>query len=68
MKDNKKIYISGKITGLAHETAYANFELAEKVLESLGYEPINPMKKVSEQEGKTYNVVDGDVLNIKFNL
>ncbi len=54
MKDNKKIYISGKITGLAHETAYANFELAEKVLESLGYEPINPMKKVSEQEGKTY--------------
>lgn len=39
-----KIYISGPITGLDHQTAFANFERAEKMLRDLGFDPVNPMK------------------------
>lgn len=49
-----KIYIAGKITGLEYETAYNNFEFAEVHLEHLGHEPVNPMKKVSEQAGLSW--------------
>jgi len=48
------VYISGKITGLDYQQAFANFERAEKFLIEQGFEPVNPMKKVSEQEGKTW--------------
>lgn len=50
----KKIYISGKITGLSQTEAFANFERAEIQLHAFGFEAINPMKKVSEQEGKSW--------------
>jgi hypothetical protein len=50
-----KIYISGKITGLEYDEAFAMFEAAEVVLAKLGHEPVNPMKKVSEQEGKSWS-------------
>jgi hypothetical protein len=39
----KKIYISGKITGIESE-ARDLFESAEQFLEALGYDPINPFK------------------------
>lgn len=50
----KKIYISGKITGLSQTEAFANFERAEMRINCFGFEAINPMKKVSEQEGKSW--------------
>lgn len=40
----KKVYISGKITGLPTETAKNLFQKAETMLQSMGYETINPMK------------------------
>lgn len=42
--EKAKIYISGKISGLAEEEAKNNFEKAEKDLIELGFIPINPMK------------------------
>lgn len=39
----KKIYVSGKITGIESE-AEALFEQAEKECIEMGYIPINPMK------------------------
>lgn len=46
-----KIYISGKITGLVFEDAMLAFCEAENELLNRGHEPVNPMKKVSEQAG-----------------
>ena len=45
MSDNKKIYISGRITGIPIEEAKKEFSLAEKYLKRWGYEPINPFDK-----------------------
>jgi nucleoside 2-deoxyribosyltransferase len=44
MNELKKIYISGKISGLPEEEAIKIFDLAEEALKSLAYEVINPMK------------------------
>ena len=41
--NQKTIYISGQITGLQYEDALASFDKAEKRLQSLGYDVINPM-------------------------
>jgi hypothetical protein len=49
-----KIYIAGKITGLVYEDALRTFAEAEALLKRLGHEPVNPMAKVSEQEGLTW--------------
>lgn len=49
-----KIYISGQITGLEVTEAFERFERAEKHLESLGFDPVNPMKKTSVAENKTW--------------
>lgn len=49
-----KIYIAGPITGREKEEAFEHFERAENDLLRLGFDPVNPMKKVSEQEGKTW--------------
>jgi hypothetical protein len=51
----KKIYISGKITGLPIEEARYNFAVAEKRLRSIGYEPINPMMEVPYNPNWTWN-------------
>ncbi len=40
----KRIYISGKITGLVYEEAYASFAKAEEYWLSKGWEVVNPMK------------------------
>jgi hypothetical protein len=39
-----KVYISGKVSGLDHDTAFKSFEDAEKWIVSFGKIPINPMK------------------------
>lgn len=41
---HKKIYLSGKITGLTYEEALALFEYAEKEALKIAEEVINPMK------------------------
>ncbi len=40
-----KIYISGKITGLPITEARQCFDDVEALLEEIGLEPVNPMKK-----------------------
>ncbi len=42
MKNRKKIYIGGTITGLPKEEYTTNFLNAEKWLRKLGWEPVNP--------------------------
>lgn len=49
-----KIYIAGPITGRNYDEAFADFDAAETRLKDLGHIVINPMKKVSEQAGKTW--------------
>lgn len=39
----KKIYLSGKITGLPINEVIAKFRAAEKKLQQLGYEPVSPL-------------------------
>ena len=39
----KKVYISGKITGLLFADAYENFARAEKKLTNDGFDVVNPM-------------------------
>jgi hypothetical protein len=51
---SKKVYISGQITGLELEVAHKHFEKAEKLLESQGHTPVNPMKLVKYHPDKTW--------------
>lgn len=51
---NKKIYIAGKIAGCNLYDAEAKFADAEQMLRGLGYNPINPMAKVSQQENYSW--------------
>jgi hypothetical protein len=44
--ENKKCYISGKITSLPYEEALENFAHSEKRVIKMGYESINPMEEV----------------------
>ena len=39
-----KVFISGKISGEEYYVAYGKFANAERVLASMGYEVVNPMK------------------------
>lgn len=49
-----KIYISGPITGIPYEQAYAAFERAENIFRDRGFDPVNPMKTVLEQADLTW--------------
>lgn len=42
----KKLYISGKITGIPIETAVELFKKAESMIKELGYEPVSPLAEV----------------------
>ena len=44
MKKNKRIYISGKISGLPYDEVIAKFEAAELILMEMGYDVFNPLK------------------------
>jgi hypothetical protein len=46
----KKIYISGKITGLDYEQAVKSFQDAEDKLNNEGYITVNPMKLNHEHD------------------
>jgi hypothetical protein len=39
----KKIYLSGKITGLSYEEASKKFNLAENIAKTMALEVVNPM-------------------------
>lgn len=45
MGKKRKCYNSGKISGLPYLTAYNNFLAADKQIEALGFEAVNPMKE-----------------------
>lgn len=54
-QDNiKKVYISGKITGLSVEEITSKFHNAEVTLSALGVECINPFTAVPYVKGKTW--------------
>jgi len=59
-----KIYIAGKITGLASEEAYELFDSAENVIAIAGHKPLNPMKLVDQAEGRHYNEYLLDALRV----
>ena len=40
-----KCYNAGQITGLPYLVAYSNFDKYDKVIESMGMTPVNPMKE-----------------------
>jgi hypothetical protein len=48
-----RVYISGKITG-AESTAETRFNCAELLLESKGYEPVNPLR-LDHSNNKTWS-------------
>lgn len=50
----KKMYLSGKISGLPIEEARANFAKAEAVAKSLGYLPVNPMNLHNGNENMSW--------------
>lgn len=50
-----RVYIAGKITGLEYDDAFAKFAAAEKHLAERGFEPVNPMRKTSEQAGLSWS-------------
>lgn len=43
----KKIYISGKVSGLPYEEVKAKFAYAQRILEGVGYKVYNPMEFVA---------------------
>jgi hypothetical protein len=45
MEKKKKCYNSGKISGLPYLVAYNNFLAADRRIEELGFESVNPMKE-----------------------
>ena len=45
MEKKKKCYNSGKISGLPYLVAYNNFASADKRIEDMGYESVNPLKE-----------------------
>ena len=45
MKKRKRCYNSGKISGLPYLVAYNNFLAADRMIEELGFESVNPMKE-----------------------
>lgn len=53
MKRTRKVYISGKISGMLYTDAYEKFEAAEKKLIELGYSVVNPMK-IEHDHDKTW--------------
>lgn len=41
---NKKVFISGRVSGIKYENAKKNFRKAEKIIEAQYLEPVNPIK------------------------
>lgn len=41
---NRYVFISGRVSGIKYENAKKNFRKAEKLIESQGFNPVNPLK------------------------
>ena len=50
----KKIYISGKITGLVYSEVQKKFNRAENLIKIMDHEAINPLKITPFVDGKTW--------------
>lgn len=59
----KKIYISGKITGMPEEEAFALFEKAENKLKN-GWIPVNPMKLAHNHDRTWENFMKIDLIHM----
>ena len=64
LKSLMKIYIAGKITGLAETEAYERFLGAENLLMHCGHTPLNPMRMVDQTPGREYGEYLADALQI----
>lgn len=58
IKRPKRVYISGKITGLSEKEWTENFEAAEKALTEAGYRVINPAKVQADLDYSEYLTID----------
>ena len=58
IKKPKRVYISGKITGLSEKEWTDNFEAAEKALTEAGYRIINPAKVKVDLDYSEYLTID----------
>lgn len=66
-KEGKKkasCYISGKISGLGSVEVIGKFARAEKAVEQLGFEPVNPMKNGVEGDEWGKHMVE-DIKNLE---
>lgn len=61
----KKVYISGKITGIEKE-APALFEKAEQEVRAMGFEPVNPMKLNHEHDLKWSSYMRVDLRELSY--
>lgn len=57
----KKIYISGQITGLDYDEAFALFENVEPLLKDNGFEVVNPMKIKHNHDLSWINYMKTDI-------
>ena len=53
-----KVYISGKISGLPISEVQRNFSEAERHLEEIGHEPVNPTKNDDQTKNWSEHMVD----------
>lgn len=60
MPTKKRIYISGKISGM-EEKAFELFEEAEMLLHTYGYEVINPMKLPHNHDKQWHSYMREDI-------
>lgn len=58
IKRPKRVYISGKITGLSEKEWTESFEAAEKALTDAGYRVINPAKVKVDLDYQEYLTID----------
>ena len=61
----RKVYISGKITGLNIEFARANFKKAERMLQARGYETVNPFDNGVSQDSPWEDHMCVDLENLR---
>ena len=52
--EKRRVYISGKISGLDYYYVQLKFSACAESLKSIGYEPVNPLKRVA-----TVSIVEG---------
>ena len=59
--DIKKIYISGKITGLPIDEVVAKFKAAEAKIKRFGFQPVNPLRNGLPREAEWAAPIGEDV-------